>query len=181
MDRSLPSSNPGRETCTSAAPASRGKVLIRREPRRRVRRQSRNWLMRLCRYIGVWLALSFAGLALAAESVPRSMLILHPSDVRGPFYYQVFSALRSAVNQRPGSPVTIYLENLDLSRFTGPVYEESLQAHLRVKYRDRPVGVVVAVGPAALEYALRWRPELWPGVPIVFSMVDQWTVAQLKP
>src|SRR3954452_3040504 len=99
-------------------------------------------------------------LSTLAHSVPRSVLILHPSDVRGPFYYQVFSALRSAVNQRPGSPVTIYLENLDLSRFTGPVYEESLQAHLRVKYRDRPVGVVVAVGPAALEYALRWRPEL---------------------
>src|SRR3954467_12700834 len=105
MDRSLPSSNRAGET----APPRRGYRLVVRFDRkgnrvRRDRRQSRNWLMRLCRYIGVWLALSFAGLALAAESVPRSMLILHPSDVRGPFYYQVFSALRSAVNLRPGPP-----------------------------------------------------------------------------
>ena len=137
-------------------------------------------------HFGLWLAISVAGLclagaSLAAEALPRSMLILHPSDVRGPFYYEVFSALRSAANSRPGSPVTIYLESLDLSRFTGPVYEESLQAHLRVKYRDRPVGVLVAVGPAALQFALRSRPELWPGVPIVFAMVDEGTIARLKP
>lgn len=137
--------------------------------------------MRLCRHVGVWLALSVASLSLAAEPLPRSMLILHPSDVRGPFYYQVFSTLRSAIDLRPGSPVTIYLESLDVSRFTGSVYEESLQAHLRVKYRDRSIGVVVAVGPAALEHALRWRPTLWPGVPIVFTMVDPWTIARLKP
>lgn len=137
--------------------------------------------MRLCRHVGVWLALSLASLSAAAEPLPRSMLILHPADVRGPFYYQVFSALRSAIDLRPGSPVTIYLESLDVSRFTGSVYEESLQAHLRVKYRDRSIGEVVAIGPAALEYALRWRPALWPGVPIVFTMVDPWTIARLKP
>lgn len=137
--------------------------------------------MRLCRHVGVWLALSLASLSAAAEPLPRSMLILHPADVRGPFYYQVFSALRSAIDLRPGSPVTIYLESLDVSRFTGSVYEESLQAHLRVKYRDRSIGEVVAIGPAALEYALRWRPVLWPGVPIVFTMVDPWTIARLKP
>ena len=137
--------------------------------------------MRFCRHVGVWLALSIASLSLAAEPLPRSMLILHPSDVRGPFYYEVFSALRSAIDLRPGSPVTIYLESLDVSRFTGSVYEESLQAHLSVKYRDRPIGVVVAVGPAALDYALRWRPTLWPGVPIVFTMVDPWTITRLKP
>jgi len=137
--------------------------------------------MRLCRHVGVWLALSVASLSLAAQPLPRSMLILHPSDVRGPFYYEVFSALRSAIDLRPGPPVTIYLESLDVSRFTGSVYEESLQTHLGVKYRDRSIGVVVAIGPAALGHALRWRPALWPGVPIVFTMVDPWTIARLKP
>ena len=44
---------------------------------------------------------------------------------------------------------------------------------MRAKYRDRPVGVLVAVGSAALCFALRWRDELWPGIPIVFTMVDQ--------
>jgi hypothetical protein len=33
----------------------------------------------------------------AQEARPRSILVLDQSDVRGPFYYSVFSGLRSAV------------------------------------------------------------------------------------
>jgi hypothetical protein len=46
-------------------------------------------------------------------------------------------------------------ENLDLSRFQSPAYEESLPRHLQVKYRNAPIGVVVAVGMATsnLSYA----------------------------
>jgi ABC-type uncharacterized transport system substrate-binding protein len=73
------------------------------------------------------------------------------------------------------------VENLDLSRFGGPPYEQSLRAHLQVKYQDKPIGVVVAIGDATLEYVLRWRTSLWPGIPVVFSMVDETTVGRLKP
>jgi signal transduction histidine kinase len=119
--------------------------------------------------------------ALDAQPLPRAMLVLDQSDVRGPFYHSIFSGLRSTVNARPGSPVTIYVESLDLSRFTGRDYEESLQAHFRLKYRDKPIGVVVAVGSATLDYVMRRRAELWPGVPVVFAMVDEPTAEQLKP
>ena len=118
---------------------------------------------------------------LAAQQLSRSILVLDQSDVRGPFYYEVFSGLRSAANASSGVPVTIYAESLDFSRFSGPDYEKSLQAHVRVKYRDRAIGVIVAVGSATLDYVLRWRTELWPGVPVVFAMVDEPTVARLKP
>jgi hypothetical protein len=37
----------------------------------------------------------------------------------------------------------------------GPPYEQSLRAHLQVKYQDKPIGVVVAIGDATLEYVLR--------------------------
>jgi signal transduction histidine kinase len=116
-----------------------------------------------------------------AQPLPRAMLVLDQSEVRGPFYHSIFSGLRSTVNARSGSPVTIYVESLDLSRFTGRDYEESLQAHFRLKYRDKPIGVVVAVGSATLDFVMRRRAELWPGVPVVFAMVDEPTVDQLKP
>ena len=141
--------------------------------------------MRLCLRIAVWMMvfmpLADLPVCWAAEPLPRSILVLHQSDVRGPFYYQVFSALRSTVNVSARWPVTIYVESLDLSRFTGPAYEESLQAHFRVKYRDRPIGVVVAIGSATLEYVLRWRTTLWPDIPVVFAMVDEPTFARLSP
>ena len=37
----------------------------------------------------------------------------------------------------PTAHVTLYGENLDLTRFGGPAYEQSLKRHLKEKYRDK--------------------------------------------
>jgi signal transduction histidine kinase len=107
--------------------------------------------------------------------------VLDQSELRGPFYYQLFSGLREVVTKESGSHTTLYAESLDLSRFNGAAYEQSLQRYLREKYRDRPIGVVVAFGVATLELVLRWRGELWPEMPIVFALVDEMDLARLKP
>ena len=116
----------------------------------------------------------------AAEMRTRSILVLDQSEARGLFSYQIFSGLRSVLTADTQSHTTLYSENLDLSRFNGPAYEESLRRYLKEKYRDRPIGVVVAVGTAALELVLRWREELWPGVPVVFELVDEMDFARLR-
>src|SRR3954452_5434486 len=117
---------------------------------------------------------------MAQEARPRSILVLDQSDLRGPFYYQIFSALRAVVTTDARSQTTLYAENLDLSRFNGAAYEENLKRHLAEKYRDRPIGVIVAVGEATLRLVLRWREELWPHVPVVFAMIDEIDHARLK-
>jgi signal transduction histidine kinase len=111
---------------------------------------------------------------------PRSILVLDQSEVRGPFFYQLFSGLREVVTRESRSNTTLYAESLDLSRFKGDAYEQSLQRYLKEKYRDRPIGVVVAFGAASLELMLRWRGELWPETPVVFALVDEWDLARLK-
>jgi signal transduction histidine kinase len=116
-----------------------------------------------------------------AELRPRSILVLDQSETRGPFYYQLFSGLREVVTRDARPNTTLYAENLDLSRFKGAAYEQSLQRYLSEKYQDRPIGVVVAVGAAALELVLRWRAELWPETPVVFALVDEMDFARLKP
>ena len=116
----------------------------------------------------------------AAEMGARSILVLDQSESRGPFYYQIFTGLCSVVNADSRFHTTLYSENLDLSRFNGASYEESLKQQLKEKYRDRPIGVVVAVGMSTLELVLRWREELWPGVPVVFALVDEMDFARLK-
>jgi signal transduction histidine kinase/ABC-type uncharacterized transport system substrate-binding protein len=118
--------------------------------------------------------------ASAQETRPRSILIIDQSELVGPFYFQIFSGLRAVVTADARGHTTLYSENLDLSRFSGPAYEQSLRRHLLEKYRDKPIGVIVAVGVASLELVLRWRAELWPGVPVVFAMVDQIDYARLK-
>src|SRR5580704_2627506 len=116
----------------------------------------------------------------AAEMRARSILVLDQSESRGPFYYQIFTGLRSVVNADTRFHTTLYSENLDLSRFNGASYEESLKQQLKEKYRDRPIGVVIAVGMSTFELVLRWREELWPGVPVVFALVDEMDFARLK-
>ena len=127
-----------------------------------------------CLWIGV--ACGAAG----AEPPPRSVLVLDQSETTSPFYFAIFSGVRSIVTASRGPPVSVYLESVDLDRFRGPVYEASLTSHMRVKYRGRPPGVLVAVGARSLEFALRLRPQLWPDVPIVFCLVDEATLEQLN-
>jgi len=64
------------------------------------------------------------------------------------------------------------VEHLDFNRFRGPEYELGLKNFFATKYKDRPLGVIVAVGVGALQYVLRSRAELWPAVPVVFTFVD---------
>jgi signal transduction histidine kinase len=137
--------------------------------------------MRIRELIVLFAALLAPVCGMAQERRPRSILVLNQSDLRGPFYYQVFSGFRAVVSADARSQTTLYMENLDLSRFNGRAYEESLQQHLREKYRDRPIGVVVAVGEATLELVLRWRAELWPEIPVIFAMVNESGFARLRP
>ena len=114
-----------------------------------------------------------------AMAQDRSILVLEQADVRGPFYAEIFSALRRKVNEA-ALPVTLYVENLDLGRFRQLEYQQALRSFLQVKYRDRRIGVVVAVGSAALDYAVQWKGDLWPNVPIVFTFVDEAAIANAE-
>jgi signal transduction histidine kinase len=116
----------------------------------------------------------------AGEARPRAILVLDQSDMRGSFYHQIFAAFQAEVASRPPSHLTVYAEDLDLEHFSGEDYEVTLRQVLREKYRDKSVGVLVAVGEAALQLVLRWRDELWPGIPVVFTMVDESGLRRLK-
>ncbi|WP_426434563.1 sensor histidine kinase [Bradyrhizobium genosp. P] len=130
----------------------------------------------------VCLAALFASAELsAAELRPRSILYLDQSDLSGPCYYQIFSALRARLTADSAEPITLYAEDLDLNRFNGEAYEVALEQLIKQKYRDKPIGVIVAVGASTLRLALKWRTELWPQVPVVFAMVEQPDFEQLKP
>ena len=76
--------------------------------------------------------------------------------------------------------VSIYSEHLDLSRFGGGQHDELLRRYLRDKFGEKPIGVVVAQGSAALEFVLRSRAELWPKVPVIFASVDEETGKRLR-
>ncbi|MFZ2093504.1 MAG: ABC transporter substrate binding protein, partial [Pseudolabrys sp.] len=107
------------------------------------------------------------------------MLIIDQYGPGLPFSAGISSGIRAAVISGSATRVSVYHEQLDVNRFRGSDYEHSLNAHFRLKYRDKQVGVIIAVGPAALEYVLRSRAELWPEAPVVFAFVDKPAITRL--
>ena len=97
------------------------------------------------------------------------MLYLDQDDPGLAFAASISSVFRSTVNAGSGENITIYSENLDIIRSPSPRHEAVLRTYLRDKYRDRPIGVIVAVGPSTLPFMLRVRAELWPEVPAIFT------------
>jgi PAS domain S-box-containing protein len=72
-----------------------------------------------------------------------------------------------------GEEVEVYTEYLGLDRFSGAEHEQNLAEHLRNRYRERALRVIVAVGSRALEFVRRFRGAELPDVPVVFGGVRQ--------
>jgi signal transduction histidine kinase len=115
----------------------------------------------------------------ATEPLPRAVLIIDESDPGkgGP---TTFSATLRATLDNFTPHVAVYGESIDLSRFDGPRQDEILRRYLQERYRDVPFGVIAAVGASALERVQSWRSELWPGVPVVFAAIDEYSAARIK-
>ena len=82
----------------------------------------------------------------AQELRSRSILVLDQSQSTGPFFLQIFSGLRAGIDADASAHTTLFSESLDLSRFDGDAYDESLRRHFSEKYRDKDIGVIVAMG-----------------------------------
>jgi signal transduction histidine kinase len=115
-----------------------------------------------------------------AASPPRSVLILDQSGSGLPAYAEISLALRSALGGAPGPAISVYEEKLDLSVFESAAYEARLKDHLAAKYRDIPIGVMVAVGASALDLALNLRNSHWAALPIVFTAVAEGALTRLE-
>src|SRR5215475_15759052 len=124
------------------------------------------WLTRVI--LASIVALVFPMVAVAAQ-LPRSVLILDQSGRDSVWFDAFYSAFRSTLNPTLAMHVSVYSEHLDLSRFEGERHDELLRRYLRDKFSERPIGVMVAQGSGALEFVLRSRAELWPGVPVIFA------------
>jgi formate hydrogenlyase transcriptional activator len=134
----------------------------------------------LTRFVVASIVLLAFPMARPAAQLPRSVLILDQSDRDSVWYSGFSSGFRSTLNAKSAARVSVYTEHLDLSRFRGPRHDALMRRYLRDKFSDRPIGVVVAQGSGALEFVLRSRAELWPGVPVMFAAVDEETGKRLN-
>ena len=115
----------------------------------------------------------------ATEWQGRSVLVIEADRPELPLYVAANDAFRATVRDASRQPVEVFLESLDLARFSQEGYLEEFEKWVGIKYRGRRIDAVVALGPVAYRVAVRWRDRLWPGVPLVFGGVDRGTFEAL--
>ena len=103
-----------------------------------------------------------------AEEPPDAILIVDESDSNSPFIHHFREQVHSTLDAESKKPLFLYPESLDFGHFNGAAYEATLHAFFTNKYKDKPIGIIVAFGSKALNFMSSVRAELWPSAPIVF-------------
>ena len=137
--------------------------------------------MRLLPRIAAILTASLLSVApLAADPLPRTVLVLDQSFPHGEYFTKLFASFQSMLKASSEVPATIHVEGLEHSQSRGSEYDSLLHSFMKEKYRSRPIGVIVANGSDAMQFAIRLRSELSPAIPIVFFNIDDGPAALLN-
>jgi hypothetical protein len=122
----------------------------------------------------------FCADALAQQPLPPSVLILNQSTSLRPLPLAIIAGIQASMKDVDRS-LSYDVDHLDLYQFGSPEQLSSLENHFRVKYRNKPIGVIIVIGPSALDLILKLRVSVWPETAIVFAAVDEATAAQKLP
>jgi signal transduction histidine kinase/ABC-type uncharacterized transport system substrate-binding protein len=110
-----------------------------------------------------------AGVSDAGRSL-RTVLSLYWSAPTFPGTREIDEVIQRVLRADP-EPVNYFAEYLESDRFGEPLASASLSGYMRQKYRGRKIDVVIAITDVAMQYALRYREDLFPDAAIVFAAV----------
>ena len=108
-----------------------------------------------------------------AFSQTRQIIVLYDERLNLPGLAMLDAGFSRVLTVESSNRVEIYRESMDLSRFNSDSYLNLLRDHLRAKYAGKKLDVAVAVMEPALDFLLKHRDEVFPGVPIVFCGIDR--------
>jgi PAS domain S-box-containing protein len=125
-----------------------------------------------------WVLLTILGIVMvpvppaAGQQNARNVLVMFSFSNRG--VYSGLVDLKSRMQAAVPWPIDFYVEYLEGRKFDDEAYEKNLTEDLQRTYHGRKLDLVVVENNPALDYVMRHRDELFPGVPIVFYDVDHY-------
>src|SRR5688572_32063382 len=87
----------------------------------------------------------------AAEG-SKAILLLHSTGHDGPGRFPFDTAFARTLRELPDVKVDLYIETLDLNRFSGEAHARQTREYLRQKYADKSISVVAVVWDEALAF-----------------------------
>jgi PAS domain S-box-containing protein len=125
------------------------------------------------------IAVLFAALLLtqplhaAPPKETKRVLIVYSLDTYHPAHRLTEQGMSRTFKEDGRFEVKVYAEYLDLGRFPGPEPAGAIADLLRRKYANIKIDVIITVYPDALDFLLREKQRLFPGVPIVAAEVPR--------
>jgi PAS domain S-box-containing protein len=97
----------------------------------------------------------------------KNVLVMYSFSIRD--VYDSTESLESAIRAKTSSPVNFYFGHMESQRFVDQAYQKSLAETLQRTYGGAHLDLVIAVSYPPLQFAVQYRNEIFPNVPIVFS------------
>jgi signal transduction histidine kinase/ABC-type uncharacterized transport system substrate-binding protein len=124
------------------------------------------WILVSCVVI---VAVGYPG-ASAASTPEKNILVLYSFSEHDLF--DPLDRLKSAIRDRLNSPANFYVHYMEAQGFEDPRFGESLSENLTRELSDVKLDLVIVAAYPALRFALTYRDQIFPGVPVLFSYVD---------
>ncbi|BHH85652.1 ABC transporter substrate binding protein [Desulforhopalus sp. 52FAK] len=126
-------------------------------------------------FLIILVAISLCASAQATEL--KTVLLLHSYHAGYKWTDDITSSVQ---NELFGKNIDLRIEHLDTKRYFTPEYLNSQKDYLANKYDNTQFDVVLVSDNHALNFALDFRQDLFPNIPIVFCGINSFTPEMLK-
>ena len=118
---------------------------------------------------GALLSLFWPVFYISAQSAgPHRVLVLYSDERLLPANVIFDHSFRTNLQPGAGKRIEFHSEFLDVSRFSGKAQQEHQRDFLGEKYRDYPPDLIIAVSDPAGAFLMKYRADLFTGVPVVY-------------
>lgn len=117
----------------------------------------------------------------AAAATSMRVLALYSFNRLVPGNIEFDQGLSAELTGSGAGSLRLFSEFLDTPEFHGDEYENLMAAYLRGKYANAPPDVIIALAGNALQFVMRHRADIFPGVPIVYAVVPPSALEALSP
>src|SRR5215472_17380718 len=116
----------------------------------------------------------------AGQSKPKNVIVVFSGLSSREDEQEILAVIESSVRTHAQNETNYFPIDLDYQRAEDKSYCESLAETLRREYKAIKPNVVIASGAPELQFTTQYRDKIFPGVPIVFSMVTASELESLK-
>ena len=129
--------------------------------------------IKLILWVLSFLVLFTPTLEASQEDEREKVLVLFTFRSTLPASVQYDRGLRSVFEKSNNPKTVLNIEFMDLSHHMDNEHSRMLRDVYRIKYSDPSPDLIIAVAQPAVEFVLKHREDLFPGVPVVFGAVEK--------